>query len=255
MEDIGSTLREARMRARIDIIDVESATKIRAKYLRALENEEWSLLPGPTFVKSFLRTYAEYLGLDARLLVEEYKRRFERPTETELRPLSTPRPRERERGRGPVVGPPPVSRRALSILGVLALVVVGFYVIGSWGGSNNDSTPTAPASTSTQAGPATPPARAKPRRASLVLVPRGSVYVCLIGPKNRKLIPGLVLSAATPPHTYTATRMLLTVANSKIRMRVNGKLFSVPTTTVPVNYVITPSGRHRRPAGQGADCG
>ena len=41
-------------------------TKIRAKYLRALENEEWGLLPGPTFVKSFLRTYAEALGLDGK---------------------------------------------------------------------------------------------------------------------------------------------------------------------------------------------
>jgi cytoskeleton protein RodZ len=77
MPEIGVTLREARMRAGIDIAEVESRTKIRAKYLRALENEEWSLLPGTTFVKSFLRTYAEALGLDAKLLVEEYKFRHE----------------------------------------------------------------------------------------------------------------------------------------------------------------------------------
>src|SRR5688572_19685804 len=64
MPDIGATLQEARMRARIDISEVESATKIRAKYLRAIENEEWEMLPGPTFVKSFLRTYADYLGID-----------------------------------------------------------------------------------------------------------------------------------------------------------------------------------------------
>ena len=68
MPDIGATLREARMRARIDISEIEAETKIRAKYLRALENEEWDLLPGPTYVKSFLRTYAEALGLDAKLL-------------------------------------------------------------------------------------------------------------------------------------------------------------------------------------------
>ena len=66
MAEIGSTLREARMRARIDISEIEAQTKIRAKYLRAIENEEWGLLPGPTFVKSFLRTYAEALGLDGR---------------------------------------------------------------------------------------------------------------------------------------------------------------------------------------------
>jgi cytoskeleton protein RodZ len=45
MLDIGAQLRETRMRRRIDIGEVEAATKIRAKYLRALENEEWSLLP------------------------------------------------------------------------------------------------------------------------------------------------------------------------------------------------------------------
>ena len=66
MPEIGEMLREARMRRRIDMTEVEAATKIRAKYLRALENEEWDLLPGPTFVKTFLRTYAEYLELDPK---------------------------------------------------------------------------------------------------------------------------------------------------------------------------------------------
>jgi len=72
MAEIGVTLREARMRQRIDITDMEVRTKIRAKYLRALENEEWDLLPGPTYVRSFLRTYAEALDLDAKMIVEEY---------------------------------------------------------------------------------------------------------------------------------------------------------------------------------------
>ena len=69
------------MRARIDVSEIEAQTKIRAKYLRALENEEWDLLPGPTFVKSFLRTYAQALGLDGRALVEEYKLHYEHPGE------------------------------------------------------------------------------------------------------------------------------------------------------------------------------
>ena len=79
MPEIGDQLSDTRMRNRIDITEVEAATKIRAKYLRALENDEWDLLPGPTFVKTFLRTYADYLGLDARNLVEEYRSRYERP--------------------------------------------------------------------------------------------------------------------------------------------------------------------------------
>src|ERR1700691_6033287 len=79
MPEIGQTLREARMRERIDVSEIEAQTKIRAKYLRALENEEWDLLPGPTFVKSFLRTYAQALGLDDKALLEEYKLNYEHP--------------------------------------------------------------------------------------------------------------------------------------------------------------------------------
>src|ERR671917_542269 len=103
MPEIGATLRETRMRQRIDITDMEVRTKIRAKYLRALENEEWDLLPGPTFVKSFLRTYAEALGLDPRLIVEEYKLRHERLEASELQPIRPPSardPRRREPRRG-----------------------------------------------------------------------------------------------------------------------------------------------------------
>src|SRR5919202_2221943 len=95
------------MRQKIDIVDVESATKIRAKYLRALENEEFSLLPGNTFVKTFLRTYAEYLGLDPQLLLEEYRAGYE-PRGEDLQPYSVAarrRPSERRRPRGPS-GPP-----------------------------------------------------------------------------------------------------------------------------------------------------
>src|SRR5215211_6684471 len=98
MPDIGASLREERMRSRIDITEIEAQTKIRAKYLRALENEEWDLLPGPTYVKSFLRTYADALGLDGRLLVEEYKLRHERLSDIELQPIAPPRVRDARRG-------------------------------------------------------------------------------------------------------------------------------------------------------------
>ena len=70
MPEIGDTLRDARMRAHIDVSEIEAQTKIRAKYLRALENEEWGLLPGPTFVKSFLRTYAQAL-VDIGMIFQE----------------------------------------------------------------------------------------------------------------------------------------------------------------------------------------
>src|ERR1035438_8945183 len=126
MADIGATLREARMRARIDITEVETRTKIRAKYLRAMENEEWDLLPGEVYVKSFLRTYGDYLGLDTRQLIDDFKRRYERPSDHELRPI-TPRSRERDRRpRRPRV-PPWVLVTLVLVLVVAALAWVGSH--------------------------------------------------------------------------------------------------------------------------------
>ncbi len=131
MADIGSTLRETRIRKKIDITSVEEATKIRAKYLRALENEEFALLPGPTYAKTFLRTYAEYLGLDPRLLVEEYSARFERPEDLELPTFS-----REDRLRTRVTRVPPPSRWGL-VLGVIAAILVFLLVLGLTGGDDD----------------------------------------------------------------------------------------------------------------------
>src|SRR4051794_3338479 len=102
---IGDTLREARMRQKIDITEIEAKTKIRAKYLRALENEEFDLLPGPTYAKTFLRSYAKAVGLDAHRLVEEYRAQYEPRDEGDLPPLAAQAgrrgPRERRYERRP----------------------------------------------------------------------------------------------------------------------------------------------------------
>src|SRR5204862_3231317 len=76
MFEIGSSLREARLRQALDFPEIEQNTKIRGKYLRALEDEQFALLPAQTYVKGFLRTYAEYLGLDGQLYVDEFNSRF-----------------------------------------------------------------------------------------------------------------------------------------------------------------------------------
>src|SRR5437763_4287945 len=133
MPEIGETLRDARMRAKIDVSEVEATTKIRAKYLRALENEEWGLLPGPTFVRSFLRTYADYLGLDSRLLVEEYRVRHEGPSELDLAPIS-PNLGGEPRAR---FTPPRPSRGWVIGLSLVAIVVL-LIVIGSLGGGQSE---------------------------------------------------------------------------------------------------------------------
>src|SRR5919199_1968838 len=76
MFEIGNSLREARLRQGLDFPQVEQATKIRGKYLRALEEEQFETLPAQTYVKGFLRSYAEYLGLDGQLYVDEFNSRY-----------------------------------------------------------------------------------------------------------------------------------------------------------------------------------
>jgi cytoskeleton protein RodZ len=78
MFEIGTTLREARLRRQVDLVEAEQDTKIRSKYLAALETEDFDLLPGAVYVRGFLRTYTRYLGLDAQLYIDEYNERFGR---------------------------------------------------------------------------------------------------------------------------------------------------------------------------------
>jgi cytoskeletal protein RodZ len=81
MFEIGGSLREARLKRNLTPADVQKAIRIRDRYLQALEEERWELLPGDAYVKGFLRTYADYLGLDGNLYVEEYNSRFAHPDE------------------------------------------------------------------------------------------------------------------------------------------------------------------------------
>jgi cytoskeletal protein RodZ len=114
------------MRARIDVSEIEAQTKIRAKYLRALENEEWDLLPGPTFVRSFLRTYAQALGLDAKALVDEYRMNYEQPSELDHQPVMSP-PRRAPTRTSPNRSAGP-SRAYMIAVGAFCLLIVVLIV-------------------------------------------------------------------------------------------------------------------------------
>src|SRR4051794_24314198 len=183
MPSIGETLREARMRQHLDITDVEARTKIRAKYLRALENEDFGMLPGTTFVKSFLRTYAEFLGLDPHLLVEEYRVHHDPRDESELTPFAPQRPRGRERRRPPR-SPAPWLGGALAIVGILALLLI----LGLTGGDGNDESANDATTTTTTTAkkakkkPAVAPKRKRtrtPRTVKLRIIAVRPLYVCV----------------------------------------------------------------------------
>ena len=94
MFEIGPSLREARERRGLAYSQVEADTAIRSRYIRALEEEEFDILPGPTYTKGFLRSYAEYLGLDGELFVDEFNSRHHDPRREFDQPIAS-RPRSR----------------------------------------------------------------------------------------------------------------------------------------------------------------
>ena len=249
MPDIGATLREARMRARIDITEVEVRTKIRAKYLRAMENEEWDMLPGPVYVKSFLRTYSDFLGLDSRMLIDDYRRRYERPSDQEPRPIAT-LGRERERDRAP--RGPLLPSWALVGLVLLAIVAVLFVV----GNLTSPSTST-PANTGARSGTTkhhrknatgtavtttttttVPPA---PKTVTLHIVATAPVYICMANQAGKLLIPGETFTVGQTVPTYTAGKLLLTLGNSSVTMKAGFGSIPVAPSSQPINLIIGPT--------------
>jgi helix-turn-helix protein len=242
MPEIGETLREARMRAKIDVSEVEATTKIRAKYLRALENEEWGLLPGPTFVRSFLRTYADYLGLDSKLLVEEYRLRHEHPSELDLAPIAPNLGPERRTAR---FGPPRLSRGwiiGLSVVAIIALLIV-IGSVGGGGQSNQGKVATQSTTRKGKAQPSQPAAAPRPTVARLKLLPIDPVYVCLVDSSGKRLIDGQTLDPSVPPPTFRAKRFSVLFGHGPQVMRVNGKTVQIRSSSNPIGFEITPTSR------------
>jgi cytoskeletal protein RodZ len=254
MAEIGARLREARMRAKIDINEVEVRTKIRAKYLRAIENEEWDLLPGEVYVKSFLRTYGNYLGLDTRQLLDDFKRQYEAPTDHELRPIA-PLGRDRDRDRG---GPRwPRIPPWVAIVVVLAAVVAALGYIGSKNSGNKGSTtPSTHAATTPHKHRARPhhPRPAAPTLVKLQLVPTGQVYVCLVDGTGKKLIPGLIYSPGQTVPTKSADKLLLTLGNNAVQMKVNGVTVPVAPSAGSIGYEFQGRAHHVLPTAQQPRC-
>jgi cytoskeletal protein RodZ len=213
------------MRQKIDITDVETATKIRAKYLRALENEEFDLLHGGTFVRSFLRTYAQYLGLDAQRLIEEYRVHHEPREETEFQHIAPVPQRRREPARG---GGPP--RRGTLLVAVVVGLLGFLLILGLTGGEEDDGNGAEPERAATQpregeerdADTEQPreERRAAPRGVRVRITPSTPVYVCWDrGPDTEPT----ELSPLSSARTFRGRRIRVNLGNPSARLTVNGR--------------------------------
>lgn len=71
---IGVTLSEARKQKKVSLKKIAQETKISSRYLQALEAETYDIFPAEVYLKGFLRSYAQYLGLDGEEMVRAYNR-------------------------------------------------------------------------------------------------------------------------------------------------------------------------------------
>jgi cytoskeleton protein RodZ len=241
------------MRQHLDIADVESRTKIRAKYLRALENEEFGMLPGPTFVKTFLRTYAEALGLDPQVLIEEYRQTHESREEAEhLQPLGpTAMARERRRSTGPRGPWVAVALLAVAVVGVLLLIgLVGDDEGGGGDGNGDGQSQQAGGETTEQTQPPErteeeqPPA---PRRVVLRIAPANEVYVCIDSGAGTPIrFEGIV----SDPQTFRGPRLRLNLGKTDVQVTKNGEPVEIEPGPEPVGFAFTPSDTTPLPLGE-----
>jgi cytoskeleton protein RodZ len=258
MDDgVGARLREVRTRRKVDLDSVEAATKIRVRYLRAIENEEWDVLPGDAYARAFVRTYANHLGLDGARLAEEYRRERgqQRPAERLPRIEQAPRRRPSRRRRLPRV-PPRLLAVVVSLALVAALVAIGLTSGGN--GSNGTSEEEPPVGI----GPAVPVAPAggkgggsQNEKVSVSLTASAEVWVCMLDGGGEPVIDGQILEAGAEAGPYRSGSFTVAFGNGEVTVTVNGKQQSTPQSSGPIGFSIDAGGTvHELPEGERPTC-
>jgi cytoskeleton protein RodZ len=226
--EIGNSLREARVRRGIEFAQAELATKIRGKYLRALEEEHFEVLPAETYVKGFLRTYAEYLGLDGQLYVDEYNSRFvigEEQTEARAR-RSAARPQRRNRR----------IETNVVLVALAAIAILTVIVISAWKASGGKPTPAAH-----KAPPVTHTGAPAPLLTVTAL--RGSTHLTArVGSARGNVAYDGTIQKGSDPISIRGRRLWMQIDSPEnLRIQVRGKLVHVPGGK-PKVIIVTPTG-------------
>jgi Helix-turn-helix domain/RodZ C-terminal domain len=238
---IGPTLREARNRRKVELSEVEAATKIRVRYLQAIENEEWDALPGGAYTRGFIRTYASHLGLDGDRLADDYRRATEPsggdrvPKRVEPVPTGARRPRSRFSGR-------------LAIVAVFALLVAVLIGIGLAGGDDGGESSTGQAPAGRSAGgetgeqrPAKPPPGAA-AGVALELTATAEVWVCLLDAAGKPLLEGEILETGESAGPFRSASYELALGNGSVEMTIDGEPARIEESSSPVGYGVGADG-------------
>jgi hypothetical protein len=236
---IGATLREARSRRKADLVEVEAATKIRVRYLRAMENEQWDVLPGGPYTRGFIRTYAGYLGLDGERLAEEYQRSAGSSDGERAPRRVEPVASAARAGRAPRI-----PGRVLAV--VVSLGLVGLLVaIGLTGGDGDEAAAPAPAAKPNgdggQAGGGRTNVAALPG-VTVRLAATAEVWVCLLDSDEEPAVDGEILEPGDEAGPFRAEGFTAAFGNGEVELTVDGKRTGTPPSASPVGYEIESDG-------------
>ena len=241
---IGESLRKARTEQGIELSDVERATKIRVKFLRAMEEDQWEDLPAPAYARGFLSSYARFLGLDERALVDRYKQTIEGEGGTGPIPTTVIRP-------GTLA--PARSRRPFALVGggLAALVLLGVVVAASLGGSDGDSgdgtgqkASRADESANGQSPERsqTAPTTTTASEVSLELRAEGLVWVCVVDKREEPVVNSETLTEDETRGPFSGAGFDLNLGNGSVAIDVDGEAVDVPSLAEPIGYRVTPEG-------------
>lgn len=243
-EGVGTTLAEARERHGLDLDQVAAETKIRARYLRAIEAEEWDALPGEAYARAFVRTYASYLGLDVEELSERQRRQRGEARPSERLPRVDARSARGARSEPRTRMPPRLLAVIVSVSLVAVLLAIGLLSGGGAGGGH-----TAP-----QAGGGAKAHRSggggvgkgggaaqkpRPKGQTLSLVADAEVWVCLLGGGGKALVDGRILPPGASEGPFRSGSFTLSLGNGEVTMTLNGKQAQIPATSSPVGYSVS----------------
>lgn len=234
MTGIGETLRQARASRGLDLDQAAEATNIRARYLGDLEDERFDRLPAPVYARSFLREYADVLGLDGDVLVARYEQEHRELVRPEIVARSaTPLRRRRLPGRGP-----------------LAAIVVALAVLGVWAyGRGSDharvSLPpvtafTPPAAHAVRAAPVTH----RPPQVAVLRAASGDCWVSVrVGSRAGAVVREGTLRTGETLRLGLQRRLWVRLgAPWNVALTVAGRRVAPPDTTQPVNVLLSRAG-------------
>lgn len=162
LDTVGQDLRKARQRRGEDLAQISQALKIRKGYLDAIEESNFEALPGRTYTIGFVRSYAEYLGLDSPDCVDRLKAEIAgREDEKEGKPALAP-PAERKLPPGALI---------FGFVLVVALLYGIYYLVGAAGRMQTQPVAPVPARLAAEAEPQQLPPPPPPPQAAETVAP------------------------------------------------------------------------------------